>query len=301
MKIAVTGATGFIGSALVSRLRSRKDSVRVITRDPAKATFELGQEVDWVLPSADPQALVGGVDAIVNLAGEPIFGKRWTEKQKERIRASRVEGTRRLVAALRVLPEAGRPKVLVSGSAVGYYGPRGDQELLEDAPAGSDFLAEVCRDWEAAAAEAQTLGVRVVMVRTGIVLGPGGGALAQMLPVFKLFAGGPIASGRQYMSWIHRSDLVSMILHAIATPAFSGPMNGTAPNPVTNKEFAKKLGKVLKRPAFVPTPRLALKVAFGGSADILATGQRVLPRKATEAWFSFAFPELEPALRDCVK
>jgi uncharacterized protein (TIGR01777 family) len=300
MKIAVGGGTGFIGSALVSRLRARKDSVRVITRDAASATSALGQEVDWVTPAADPQAVLGGMDAVVNLAGEPIFGRRWTSAQKARIRASRVEGTRSLVAAMRTLPDAARPKTLVSGSAIGWYGPRGDQELLEDAPAGSDFLADVCREWEGAAAEAATFGVRVVMIRTGIVLGPGGGALARMLPIFKMGGGGPIGSGRQWMSWIHRTDLVSMILHALGTASLSGPLNGTAPNPVTNKEFAKTLGRVLRRPAVVPTPRLALRLAFGESADILATGQRVLPRKAQGSGFAFAFPDLEPALRDCV-
>jgi uncharacterized protein len=298
MKVLVAGGTGFIGSRLVSRLRAQKDTVRVVTRDPVKAAFELGQDVDAVSLSADPQTLLGGIDAVVNLMGEPIFGKRWTAAQKEKILTSRVDGTRRLVACMRDVAPASRPKVFVSGSAVGYYGPRGDQELNEDAPPGQDFLAEVCREWEKAALEAEPIGVRVVLLRTGIVLGPGGGALAQMMPIFKLGAGGPIGSGSQYMSWIHRDDHVSLTLHAIATAPLAGPVNTTAPNPVTNKEFAKVLGKVLRRPAVIPTPGIALKVIFGESAGILATGQRAVPRRALESGFKFAFPDLEPALRD---
>jgi uncharacterized protein (TIGR01777 family) len=300
MKVLVSGGTGFIGRALMRRLRARKDSVRVITRDPVKAAFELGQDVDCVSLAADPKTLLGGAEAVVSLLGEPIFGRRWTAAQKKRIRESRVDGTQRLVAAMRAVAPEARPKVFVSGSAIGYYGPRGDQELFEDAPSGDDFLAEVCREWEKAALEAADLGIRVVIVRTGIVLGPGGGALAQMLPIFRLGGGGPIGSGSQFMSWIHLDDMASLIVHAIVTPSLTGPVNGTAPNPVTNKAFGKALGKVLHRPAFVPTPRLALRVIFGESADILATGQRVVPRKAVASGFTFAFPDLEPALRACV-
>ena len=301
MRVLVSGGTGFIGSALMARLRSRKDQGRVITRDLAHATSVLGQEIDWVAPDADPKAMfAGGVDAVVNLAGESIFGRRWTAAQKARIRDSRVAGTRRLVAAMGALPAEARPKVFVSGSAIGYYGPRGDQELQEDAPAGQDFLAEVCREWEKAALEAEALGIRVVLVRTGIVLGKNGGALAQMLTPFRLGIGGPIGAGKQWMSWIHLDDHVSLMLHAIATPALAGPVNATAPRPVTSRGFAKTLGKVLRRPAFLPTPRLALKLLFGESADILATGQRVLPARALASGFAFAFPDLEPALRACV-
>jgi uncharacterized protein len=300
MKVLVGGGTGFIGSALVRKLASRKDSARVITRDASKAAFELGQDVDCVAPGADAATLLGGADAVVNLAGESIFGRRWTSAQKERIRQSRVGATRTLVAAMGAVPPAQRPKVFVSGSAVGYYGPRGDQELDESAMSGQDFLAEVCKEWEKTALEAEAHGVRVVLVRTGIVLGPGGGALGQMLPIFRLGAGGPIGSGDQYMSWIHRDDLVGMILHAIATPAVTGPMNGSAPNPVTSKAFAKVLGKVLRRPAVLPAPRFALRLAFGESADILATGQRVLPNRALASGYVFAFPDLDAALRDCV-
>jgi uncharacterized protein (TIGR01777 family) len=298
MKVVVGGATGFIGSALVSRMRARKDSVRVITRDPVTAVLELGQETEWVRADADPKALVGGCEAVVNLAGEPIFGRRWTTGQKQRILASRLAATHGLVRAMAALPAPERPKVLVSGSAIGWYGPRGDQELLEDAPPGQDFLAGVCQEWEKAALEAAALGVRVVVLRIGIVLGPGGGALAQMLPPFRMGLGGPIGSGRQYMSWIHRADLVSMILHAIATPALSGPVNATAPGPVTSQAFARTLGKVLRRPAFVPAPRFALRLLMGEAADVLATGQRVVPRKVQGSGFAFRFPDLEPALRD---
>jgi uncharacterized protein (TIGR01777 family) len=300
MKVLIGGGTGFIGSRLVSRLKARKDSVRVIARDPVHAAFVLGQDAETVPIGADATTLLGGAEVVVNLVGEPIFGKRWTAAQKERIRASRVESTRRLVAAMRDVPAGSRPKVFVSGSAVGIYGPRGDQELAEDAPHGQDFLAEVCREWERAAFEAEALGVRVVAVRTGIVLGPGGGALAQMMPFFRMGAGGPIGSGRQFMSWIHRDDHVALMMHAMGTASLTGPVNATAPNPVTSREFAKVLGKVLRRPAVVPTPRLALRLLYGESADILATGQRVVPKRALESGFEFAFPDLEPALRDVV-
>src|SRR5262245_4439884 len=248
MKILVSGGTGFIGSALVSKLKARKDSVRVITRDAANAAFVLGQDVETVPPNVDPKTLLGGAEVVVSLLGEPIFGKRWTAAQKARIRSSRVEGTKHLVTAIQVLPPEARPKVFISGSAVGYYGPRGDQGLGEAAAPGQDFLADVCRDWEKAALDAEALGVRVAVIRTGIVLGPGGGALAQMMPIFKLGGGGPIGSGSQYMSWIHRDDHVGMILHLIATAGLRGPVNGTAPNPRTNKDFAKALGKALHRP-----------------------------------------------------
>jgi uncharacterized protein (TIGR01777 family) len=300
MKVLVSGGTGFIGSSVVSRLKARKDSVRVITRDPVRAAAVLGQDADTVAMDAEPKALFGGAEAVVNLLGEPIFGKRWTEGQKARIRSSRVDGTRRLVAAMKALDQAARPKVFVSGSAIGYYGPRGDQELNEDAPPGNDFLAEVCREWEAAALEAAPLGVRVVLLRTGVVLGPGGGALAQMMPIFRLGLGGPIGSGSQYLSWIHVEDHVGLVLHAVATPALSGPVNATAPSPRTNKEFAKVLGKVLRRPAFLTTPTFALKLAFGESSSILASGQRVVPKRALESGFRFAHPDLEAALRDLV-
>jgi uncharacterized protein len=298
MKVLVGGGTGFIGGALVRKLALRKDPVQVITRDPAKAAFELGQDVTCVAPGAEAAAL-SGVDAVVNLAGESIFGRRWTDAQKRRIRESRVATTRGLVAAMRALPAEKRPKVFASGSAVGWYGPRADQELDEDALSGQDFLADVCKEWEKAALEAEDLGVRVVLVRTGIVLGPGGGALAQMLPIFKLGMGGPIGSGKQYMSWIHRDDHVALMLHALAADALKGPVNFTAPKPVTSKEFARTLGKVLRRPAFLPVPRAGLRLLFGESADILATGQRVLPKRALATGFQFAFPDLEPALRDC--
>jgi hypothetical protein len=300
MRVVVTGATGLVGSRLVSRLKARKDKAAIVTRDVVRAASVFGQEVDAVPLEADPKAWLAGADALVNLAGEPIFGKRWTAAQKARIRSSRVEGTRRLVAALRTLDAAARPKVFVSGSAIGYYGQRGDQELHEDAPPGEGFLADVCREWEAAAAEAEPLGCRVVIVRTGIVLGRGGGALAQMMPIFKLGLGGPIGSGRQYMSWIHLDDHVGLILHAMGTASLSGPVNLTAPAPCTNKQFSRTLGKVLRRPAVLPVPPPALRLAFGESAGILATGQRVIPRRALGSGYAFAHPELEPALRDLV-
>jgi uncharacterized protein (TIGR01777 family) len=222
---------------------------------------------------------------------------RWTEQKKARIRDSRIIGTRNLVAGLRGL--ATKPKTLVSASAVGYYGSRNDQELDEQAPPGSDFLAEVCAGWEREAAAACELGIRVVSIRIGIVLGVGGGALAKMLTPFKLGLGSPLGSGRQYMPWIHIDDLIELVLFAARNPSVSGPMNGVAPRPVTNHEFTKTLGRVLGRPTFMPAvPPLALKVLVGEFGTVLLDSQRAIPRAALQAGFVFRFPELEPALRE---
>jgi uncharacterized protein (TIGR01777 family) len=303
MHYAITGATGFIGSRLVELLAGEPDArVTIFTRDPsaARERFAPGparELVAWdYAASLPPAGALDGADAVIHLAGESVAARRWTAAQKKKIRDSRVLSTRNLIEGLaRAAP---RPRVLAAASAIGYYGPRGDEEVAESAPAGNDFLAEVCRDWEAEVARAEAHGIREARVRIGVVLGPGGGALKPLIPAFKLFAGGPLAGGQQWMSWIHRDDLARLFLHAVRTPSLSGPVNGTAPRPVRNREFAKTLGRVLHRPAVIPTPRLALRVALGEFADILATGQRVLPRKALESAFRFRHEDLEPALRE---
>jgi uncharacterized protein (TIGR01777 family) len=299
MRVAITGATGFVGRALVEALLGRGDEVLAFTRDPERASDQLDPEVAlarW--DTADPAGMaphLAGRDAVVNLAGEPIFGKRWNETQKARIRASRVEGTRALVEAIRHAEP--RPSTLVSGSAVGYYGGTGSQELAEDAPSGADFLATVCRDWEREALRARDAGLRTVILRIGVVLGSGGGALPRMLTPFKLFVGGPVGSGTQWFSWIHAADLVRLVLFALDHPQVRGVLNATAPTPVTNREFSDTLGHVLGRPAWLPAPAFGLRAALGEVASILLEGQRVVPHRALEAGFAFEHPEPEAALR----
>lgn len=300
MKFLLTGATGFVGPAVVRRLRERKDTFRLVTRDPVAAAQALGQDLETITLAAPAAKLFEGVDAVVNLAGEPIFGKRWSAAQKVALRASRVDGTKRLVAAMKELPPEKRPKVFVSGSAVGFYGARGNEELDETGAIGVGFLADVCREWEAAALEAEALGVRTVVLRTGVVLGPDGGALAQMLPIFKLGAGGPIGSGSHWFPWIHRDDLAGLILHAIERADVKGPLNGTAPSPVTNAVFTKALGKALRRPAFFPVPPFMLRLVFGESAEILTSGQRVLPAKALAGGYAFRYPTIDAALAQII-
>ena len=253
-----------------------------------------------VEPGAGPpgwwQAL-DGAGAVVNLAGESIAAGRWTPRQKERILQSRIRATRALVQGIAAV--ANKPAVLVSGSAVGYYGPRGDEELDEGAPPGDDFLARVCVAWEGEARRAAEEGVRVALVRTGLVLAARGGALPRLVLPFRLGAGGPLGSGRQWMPWIHLDDLVELFVFLIQGEGLEGPFNGTAPQPVTNRQFARTLGRVLGRPSWLPAPAAALRLALGEMADaLLLSGQRAVPRRALEAGFRFRFPELEPALRD---
>jgi uncharacterized protein (TIGR01777 family) len=237
-----------------------------------------------------------GVDTVFHLAGESVAEGRWTVAQKQRIRDSRVLGTRHLVQAIR--QASARPAVLVSASAVGYYGNRGDDELTESAPAGRDFLAEVCAAWEEEALAAQTFGVRVVTARTGIVLGAGGGALGKMLLPFKLGAGGPLGSGKQWMPWVHVTDLARLYHHAATAAAINGPMNAVAPNPVRNSEFTRALGRQLHRPAFLPAPYFGLRLAFGEFAQVLFDSQRVIPKVALESGFTFQYPEIAVALKE---
>lgn len=292
MHVVVTGGTGFVGRSLIASLAAAGHAAVSITRDPLRAS---GEAVGW----SSLEAAVGAADAVVHLAGEPIAAGRWTAARKARIRASRVETTRKLVDAMAA--GESRPSVLVSASAVGYYGPHGDEVLDETAPAGSDFLAEVCRAWEAEAERAESLGVRVVRLRLGVVLARDGGALARMVPPFRAFVGGPIGSGRQWMSWIHGDDVTGLVLAALADDRWRGAVNATAPTPVRNADFAAALGATLARPAVVPTPAFALRLAFGEMADVLLTGQRVVPAVATALGFHWRYPDLLGALRASVR
>jgi uncharacterized protein (TIGR01777 family) len=290
MRVTLTGATGLIGGRLAGALSARGDEVTILSRRPGEGV------VQWADPTGEPApaSALDGRDAVVHLAGEPV-AQRWNDASKRRIHESRAAGTRNLVAGMRA---AGAPPgTLISASAVGYYGPRGDERLDEDAAPGDDFLARVCVDWER---EAQAADARVVRVRTGIVLAQGGGALAKMLPFFRLGIGGPVAGGRQYMPWIHLDDLVGIYLAALDGDGWTGPVNGSAPEPVTNREFSKALGRVLRRPAFAPVPRLAVKTLYGEMAEIVAEGQRAVPRRTQELGYKFRHTELEPALRSAL-
>jgi uncharacterized protein (TIGR01777 family) len=293
MRVAITGASGTIGTAVTRALEERGDEVTALSRSGS------GDAVRWAAPQDQPAPAeaLRGRDAVVHLLGEPI-DQRWSDDAKREIRDSRVLGTRNLVAGLRELPVAERPRVLVSQSAVGVYGPRGDERVDESSPAGDDFLARVVGDWEAEALAAAELDVRVVTTRTGVVLSSGGGALQKMLPFFKLGIGGPVAGGRQYVPWVHLDDVAGAMLFALDTEAASGPLNVTAPDPVTNRELSRALGRVLRRPAFAPVPALAVKLLYGEMATIVTTGQRAVPARLTELGYAFRRPELEEALRE---
>ncbi len=302
MRVLVTGASGFLGSAVCDALLARGDETVGLSRNPERAR-QGNPTVTWHAwnPTAErpPASALEGVDGVVNLIGEPI-DQRWTETAKRRIRDSRGRATKNLVDAIGATEP--RPKALVSQSGVGYYGDRGDALLDESVGPGSSFDSEVCVAWEAAAREAEKLGVRVVVTRTGLVLDPEHGLLKQLLLPFKLGVGGPLAGGAQYMPWIHVDDEVRLLLWALDTDLASGTYNATAPNPVTNRQFSTALGRVLGRPAIVPLPKLALKLRFGGElGEVVAGGQRAVPRRAVDDGFEFRHPEIEPALRDLLR
>ncbi len=302
MRVTVTGATGTIGRALVRELGDRGDRVAVLSRDPERARQALGGDVEafaWRAPGGGPPPAesLRGSGGVVHLAGEQL-AQRWTDSAKREIRDSRVLGTRNLVAGLAAVPEDERPTTLVSQSAVGFYGARGDEPLDESAPGADDFLAGVVAAWETEARAAGEVGVRTVTTRTGVVLARGGGALEKMLPPFKLGVGGPVAGGHQYVSWVHLDDVVGAMLFCLDTEAARGPVNVTAPEPVTNKELSKALGRVLRRPALAPVPALAVKLLYGEMAMVVTTGARVVPRRLQELGYKFRRSELEPALRD---
>jgi len=301
MRVFMTGATGFIGRALIPLLQREKHTVVVWARSSTRARSLLGAGVDIVPAGGGVEPLaaeLGRCDAVVNLAGEPLLGGRWTARRRAALEASRVELTGTLVRAIAMAPK--RPRVMVSASAVGFYGDRGAEVLTESSSAGEDFLSALCQRWERAACGAQAHGVRVVLLRSGVVLGKGGGALARMLPPFKLGAGGPIGSGRQYLPWIHLHDLVRVIAAALTDERYSGPVNGVAPEEADSRTFARALGRALHRPAVLPVPALALKMIFGEAATVLLASQRVEPRRLLERGFAFAFPTLDTALADIV-
>lgn len=301
MKVTVTGATGTLGSELVAALRARGDAVTALSRNPDRAREKLGEDVRalaWQDPKAEapPAEALAGADGLIHLLGEPV-AQRWSDSAKREIRDSRVLSTRNLVAALRDVEPGERPRVLVSQSAIGYYGPRGDEPVPESEPAGEDFLAEVCEEWEATAGAARELGLRVALTRTGVVLAEDGGALEKMLPPFKLGVGGPVAGGDQYVPWIHTDDVVGGLIHCLDSDAADGPVNLTAPEPVTNAELSKALGRVLHRPAIAPVPGLAVKLLYGEMAIIVITGVRAVPVRLQELGYEFRRPDLEDALR----
>jgi uncharacterized protein (TIGR01777 family) len=300
MRIVITGGSGFIGRRLVARLLEQGDQVLVLTRRLEQARRILGESPNLKLLPYDPYqpqawaAALEGYEGIVNLAGEPLASSRWTETKKKEIRRSRVETTQALVQALASLNQ--KPQVMISSSAVGYYGshPAGEP-LTETDPPAQDFLAEVCQAWEAAARSAEELGIRLAIVRTGIVLGPDGGALGQMLAPFQFFIGGTIGSGKQWLSWIHREDWVSLVCFLLEQG--SGVFNATAPNPVQMEEFCRTLGQVLGRPSWLPVPELALELLLGEAAQVVLTGQKVIPQAALQMGFTFQYPQLKEALR----
>ena len=306
MRIVIAGGTGFVGSPLAEVYAEEGHDVRVLTRSLAdgESRHDPGTgkpgitRVGW-RPTGEAGRLtqvVDGADAVVNLAGESIGDTRWTPQRKAQLRDSRILATRSLAAAIGAA--AAPPRVLVNSSAVGYYGPSGDEPKTEHSPAGTSFLSDLAADWEAEARKAERAGTRVVLLRTGLVLDKAGGALPKMVTPFRFFVGGPLGSGRQYISWIHRHDVVEMIRWIIETPGVSGPVNATAPHPVTNRDFARALGRALRRPSLFPAPAFALRLMAGEMADpLLLTGQRVVPTVAQSHGYHFRYPELDIALR----
>jgi len=292
MDVLVTGASGMVGSALVAALAAKGRKVRRLVRDGGDE-----HDVSWRPDRGEiERERLSGLGAVVHLAGEPIGRGRWTAEKKARIRDSRVRGTRLLCEALAGLPAP--PAVLACASAIGFYGSRGDEPLDEESPIGSGFLADVCREWEAAARPAIETGIRVVHLRFGFILSTAGGGLAQMLPPFRLGLGGPLGGGRQWMSWIALEDAVGAIDHALATGSLRGPVNVVAPAPVVNSDFTKTLGRVLGRPAFLPVPAAAVRLLFGEMGEeLLLSSQRVAPKRLLASGCPFRWPELEPALR----
>lgn len=306
MKVAITGATGFVGSRLVERLHAQGNQILVFSRNPAKAkqVFPANTYPNLEIIAYTPtesgswQQSIAGCDAVVNLSGEPIAEKRWTPEQKQTILNSRKLGTQKIVEAIN---QANRkPAVLVNSSAIGYYGTSETAAFDETSSAGNDFLSTVCKEWETEAQKVKDSGTRLVIVRTGIVLGMGG-ALAKMLPPFKMFAGGPIGSGRQWFSWIHRDDLVNLILFALSHPEIEGVLNGTAPNPVRMNELAQTLGEVLNRPSWLPVPSFVLEGLLGDGAQVVLEGQQVLPKRTLSQRFEYQYSTLKPALTEIVK
>ncbi len=301
MRLLVTGGTGFIGQPLCRTLSEQGHVLTVLTRAASAAghvsnrvravQWEPGRGGEW-------ERAVAEADAVINLAGEPIAAHRWRVAQKQHIVSSRMETTRALVAAMR--RASPKPALLINASAIGYYGPHGDEPLTEEAASGAGFLAETCRQWEAEAMAAESLGMRVVRLRIGIVLGQGGGALSKMTPPFRAFVGGPLGTGRQWMSWIHREDVIGLIAWLLTQPQASGAFNATAPEPATMRQFCQALGRTLQRPSWAPVPSFLLRVLLGEMAEMLLTGQRVLPARAQSLGYRFRYPTLQASLSACV-
>ena len=299
MKVLITGGTGFVGKVLVKQLLAAGDEVVILTRNVGRAALSLGSQCKYFRwddsNSLPPLEAFAGVDGVINLMGESI-SKRWDENQKKKIYDSRIFGTKKLVEAIEQLPV--KPKVFVSTSAIGIYGNRGSEEITESSTLADDFLSKVCKDWENEANKVKNAGLRVVIIRVGVVLGRGGGALQKLVPLFKLGAGGPVGTGLQYMSWIQVEDLANMYCEVLKNNTLKGVLNGTAPNPVTNAQFTNMLGKVLHRPAFMPAPAFAMKLVLGEMSQIVLEGQKVLPTKFKETHFRYQYPTLEMALKE---
>lgn len=302
MKIAVTGATGFVGSRLIAKLQEENHQVLAFCRsvDRAKVMFPPANFPGLEIISytagvgGEWEAQIAGCDAVVNLAGEPI-AERWTAQHKQDIVESRQLGTAKLVEA--IAKANPKPKVLINSSAIGYYGTSETATFAETSPAGDDFLAQVCQGWEAAAQKVTASGVRLVILRTGIVLG-NGGAIAKMIPPFRLFAGGPIGSGQQWFSWIHLDDLVNLILEALKRPEINGVLNATAPNPIRMAEFCRILGEVINRPSWLPVPKFALEALLGDAAIVVLEGQEVKPQRTLAYGFTYKYPTVQQALKE---
>jgi uncharacterized protein len=304
MRVLVSGGTGFVGKPLTSELLQRGHEVYVVTRDEHATSGTVPDSVHILSWSADQKdaelRLPEATDGVINLAGESIASGRWTEQRKARIRSSRIQVTSALVEAIRA--SSPRPSVLVNASAVGYYGPRGDEPLSEDATPGRGFLTDVVLEWEQAARAAEPLGVRVALMRLGVVLGRTGGALPQMTMPFRLFAGGRVASGKQWLSWVHIDDVVGLIVWALENPSVSGPINTVAPEPLTNADLSTEIGRALRRPSWLPAPAFALKLLLGEMAEaLLINGQRVLPTRALELGYVFRFPTARAALEQALR
>jgi len=299
MKIVITGATGFIGKPLVAKLSAAGHHLVLLTRDPALSHWHVTpklQVLQWDGRSPGKwSAAFEGADAVINLAGESIAAKRWTPEQKERLLKSRIDATRTIVQAIQAAKN--KPKVLINGSAVGFYGPVEQGDVTEETPLGHGFLANLCDVWEKETVPLKNSGVRVVLLRTGIVLERGGGALAKMEFPFKIFAGGPLGSGQQWFPWIHRDDEIGLIEFALTSDKVSGPLNATAPEPLTMTEFCKALGRALHRPSWAPVPAFALKVLLGEMSEMLLTGQKAIPHKALQAGYVFKYPTADAALK----
>lgn len=297
MKIAIAGATGFVGSRLVPQLQAQGHQVIILTRSPQQASNRFGQAqiVGYnPLKSGEWQQSISGCDAVINLAGEPIAEKRWTPAQKRSILDSRQLGTQKIVEAIDLATI--KPQVLINASAIGYYGTSETSKFDETSPAGTDFLAEVCAAWETAAQAVTANGTRVVILRLGIVLGENGGVLGKMLAPFSAFVGGPIGSGNQWFSWIHRDDVVKLIIAALNDTKMQGVYNATAPNPTTMTEFAQTLGTVMNRPSWLPVPNFALEAMLGEGAIVVLQGQQVVPTRTLAQGFNFQYSTLKPAL-----